>query len=574
MKEFSLRIPLLIAIGLLGISTLWAQKKESKKAGASDPTTLMEAESRFTEGMKEYLLENYSQALKQFEESLKLQPASGATYYMIATIQVKNGNFYNAIKYAEKAKALDPTNKYYYLLLATIYDRKQDFNESAKVYLEMLKNVPNCYEYYYELAVIYITIGKREEGIKALDKYEKYMGVNEDITKMKIQQYLQLNKLSLAIKESEKLIEAFPDEDRHFIGLIEMLLSNDKISEAEKYTLTLLQKDPNNPYGSVALSDIYRAKGELDKANIQMQKAFSNPNLDVDIKIGILISKVRQYPSPDAKEQSLLLGEILVKTHPLESKAFAMYGDVLTLNSRSQEALEVYLRSVRLDASTYKVWQQIVMIDHELNLIDSIRIHSAKALELFPNQTIFWFYNGLSYQLLKDYKKAITAFEEGKKLASNDKEMIIRFNTLLGDSYNGLKDYKKSDASFDEVLKSDENNHIVLNNYSYYLSLRKERLDIAKKMSEKVIKEFPDNPTYLDTYAWILYVMKDYRNAKEIFEKIIKDTTSGTIVEHYGDVLFQLGEKELALEQWIRAKEMGETSELIDKKIRDKKLYE
>jgi tetratricopeptide (TPR) repeat protein len=174
----------------------------------------------------------------------------------------------------------------------------------------------------------------------------------------------------------------------------------------------------------------------------------------------------------------------------------------------------------------------------------------------------------------KNYKKSVISFEEGRKLSMNNKNLLVQFYTLLGDTYNSLKDFKKSDENFEEALKIDENNFLVLNNYSYYLSLRRDKLEYAKKMSERVIKEFPDNANYLDTYAWVLYVMKDYIKAKEIFEKIVNNTDNGVIVEHYGDVLYQLGEKDLALEQWRKAKTLGETSDLIDKKISDKKLYE
>ena len=95
-------------------------------------------------------------------------------------------------------------------------------------------------------------------------------------------------------------------------------------------------------------------------------------------------------------------------------------------------------------------------------------------------------------------------------------------------------------------------------------------------MSGKLVTQHPDNATYLDTYAWVLYKLKDYEGARKYLEKALTVSSDATVIEHYGDVLYQLGDKEKALQQWIRAKEKGEgeASEFITKKIKDKKLYE
>jgi tetratricopeptide (TPR) repeat protein len=144
----------------------------------------------------------------------------------------------------------------------------------------------------------------------------------------------------------------------------------------------------------------------------------------------------------------------------------------------------------------------------------------------------------------------------------------------LGDTYNELKQYPESEEAYETVLEVDPNNDHVLNNYSYFLSLRKENLEKAKRMSTRLVKNNPDNPTFLDTHAWVLYMLGDYKEAKKFLEQALKKDASGTIIEHYGDVLFKLGDIENAVKQWNRAKGMDDTSDLIDKKIADRKLYE
>src|SRR5690606_7922703 len=166
------------------------------------------------------------------------------------------------------------------------------------------------------------------------------------------------------------------------------------------------------------------------------------------------------------------------------------------------------------------------------------------------------------------------ALEFGKKLTAGVPELETQFNLQLGDAYNSLKQYEKSNKAYEAVLETDPSNVHVLNNYSYFLSVRNQDLPKAREMAEKLVKIAPEESTYLDTYAWVLYKMKDYETAKTYLEKALQTTQDGTVIEHYGDVLFQLGNKEEALAQWQKAKKAGGASDLIDKKIRDKKLYE
>lgn len=156
-------------------------------------------------------------------------------------------------------------------------------------------------------------------------------------------------------------------------------------------------------------------------------------------------------------------------------------------------------------------------------------------------------------------------------------ELTNAINAQLGDAYNAIGDNTKSDESYELVLKLDPLNDYVLNNYSYFLSLRKQKLDRALQLSTKLVERNPDSATFLDTHAWVLYVMKDYAKARTFLEKALAGDpagVSGTVIEHYGDVLFQIGERDKAIEQWKRAKAKGGASDQLEKKITTGNLHE
>jgi Tfp pilus assembly protein PilF len=138
-----------------------------------------------------------------------------------------------------------------------------------------------------------------------------------------------------------------------------------------------------------------------------------------------------------------------------------------------------------------------------------------------------------------------------------------------------LKEYQKSDKAYDDALALNPDNVIVLNNYSFFLTVRKEHLDKAEKMSATLIKSNPDNPTFLDTHAWVLYSRQKYKDAKRIIERAISTgKASATHFEHYGDILYQLGEIDNAVKQWEKARGMNAKSDILNKKIANRKIYE
>ena len=166
-------------------------------------------------------------------------------------------------------------------------------------------------------------------------------------------------------------------------------------------------------------------------------------------------------------------------------------------------------------------------------------------------------------------------FEMGKARAASNINLTVLFNAYLGDTYYSLEEYVKSDEAYEAALELDPNNYVVLNNYSYYLSLRQEKLDLAKKMSTRLIRNNPDNNTYLDTYAWVHYMLNDYEEAKRVLEKVVEaEEPHAEYFNHYGDVLYQLGFAAEAVIQWKRARELDDKLKNIDRKITERKVIQ
>ena len=532
------------------------------------------SEAFFVEGVKYVILEDYNKALERLLKAYALNPGNAAISYKIAETNLLSGNLKDASNFAQSAVKLDPKNAYYYLLLAQTYASQKQYDQAAKVYTQLIQDVPDSGYYLFNLADLYLAQGKLNEALATLERAEKQFGPLDEVSFKKQQIYLKQNNLDKALQEGEALIKANPDEIRYVLAQAEMYAANNRLPDAVRVAEQALRQDPDSPQARMILADVYRQQGNAAESEKQIKLAFESPGLDIDDKVRVLVDFIKQLPNPKIEKTALDLAAITVRVHPKEAKAYSVAGDIQTLTNHKEDARNTYLQAIKLDNSRYQIWQQVVLIDAELNQTDSLLRHTDRALELFPNQAPLWFYNGVAYVLNKQPAKGVKALEYGRKLATDNPELLAQFDTQLGDAYHELKEYAKSDAAYEAALTFDANNAQALNNYSYFLSIRGEKLDRAKEMSGKLVKQFPDNDTYLDTYAWVLYKLKDYTGARQYLEKALLTSKDATVIEHYGDVLFQLGDKDKAYAEWLRAKKIGGASSLIDRKIKDKKLYE
>ena len=538
---------------------------------------LIRFQKLFYNANKEKILGNLDKAANLFESCIRKDPGSAAAMYELGGIYVRTGKLKEGIYFARKAAEIDRDNIWYQLLLADAYAQSRDYDKSIKTYREIIKLHPENLDLYYEMSSIMLAAKQFTQAIEVYNQIEEIIGVAEEISLQKEMIYITLNKIDKAAVELEKLIEKNPKEVRFYGMLAELYQANNMPEKALETYERLKAVDPNDPHIHLSLSNYYRSIGDREKSYSELKLAFENEQLDINKKINILLSYYSITQSfPELTDQALTLCLLLVKAHPKEAKSHSMYGDFLYREGKVEESREQYRTALELDANRFVIWQQLLQINSELKDYDALLEESAKALELFPNQSILYLYNGIANIQRKTFVDAIEVLQKGIELTTENKILLSNFYSSLGDSYHSNKDTTKSDRAYDKALEFDPVNKYVLNNYSYYLSQRGMDLERAKDMSESANKLDPDNTSFQDTYAWILYKSKQYEEAKKWLEKALEGggKERSTILEHYGDVLFKLGEVDNAVGYWKQARQHGGKSEKLEKKITDRFLYE
>jgi len=531
-------------------------------------------EAAFNDGMKQYILGDHAEATKFFEKAIVINNTSGAAFFVLGKLYFLQNDMIKARAYSEKATELDTKNPYYLEQLAHVYEYQQLYADAEKTYRKLIVLTPNEPEYHYDMAAMSLYQSKPEEALKTYSVIESKFGKNLEITRQKQQLLLRSNKVEEAIQEGEGLIKAYPDETSFQVAQAEFLSTNGKYEEAITILNQVVQEDPENLSAHLSLANVYQIQNNNEKAFAELLLAFKDPNLDLETRIKVLEDVYKNTSTPASLEQAEQLTKLTLLYYPSEAKGYDLLGALYIKMNKGKEALETLKKALRYKAGDYNNWVEVLNLEYNLQQYDSLLADTDKALELFPNQSVIWYYGGMGAYMKKDYTKAVKYLDQSKKLASTQTEVKIMALCLMGDAYNELKNHPKSDESYEEVLKLDRNNDHALNNYSYFLSLRKEKLELAKELSERLMKKYPGNPSYIDTYGWVLYQLKDYVNAKKYLEVAMSTSKKGVIVEHYGDVLFKLGEKENAISAWKEAKQLGGASDLINKKITDGKLYE
>ncbi|MCB0379695.1 MAG: tetratricopeptide repeat protein [Flavobacteriales bacterium] len=576
-------IIVVISIALFGCSSSKNTEKsvtqhpKTKKTSTLSEQDKMKYDFMYFNANKERMIGNYQLSAGLFLQCAELDPTQPAAYYELANIFDLTNQTTEAIAYAQKAVSLNDDNYWYRFLYAHLLQKSNRIDEAVKQYQILIQKNPHNPELLYNLAGTQLYSGKYEEALKTYNKLESEIGVNEEISLQKQKIYIKLNNIDKAGEEIQKLIKAFPEETKYQGYLADMYLANNMPDKAFEIYQRILEKDPTDAFSHLALYEYYRNKGEKDKALSELKLVFENPDFNIDTKMQILLSYYADSEKkPELKQDAYDLSRLLIATHPKDAKSYTIYADFLYRDKKNDGAKENYLKAIELDSSKFAIWSQVVFIESEMQDFDGMLIHSKMALELFPNQALFYFFYGVANIQKQKFQEAVDYLTIGKDFVVKNPPLLSQFYANLGDSYYRLKDHKNSDKYYEKALEIEPNNIYVLNNYSYYLSLRNENLERAEKLSAKANEIEPNQPNYEDTYAWILYKQGKYIAAKEWLEKALENggKSNAVIVEHLGDVHAKLGNIDKALELWNQAKTLGETSEFIDKKIADKQLYE
>lgn len=536
-------------------------------------------EKQYIEAKKYKLLGDIDAAKDLLTQILKKYRNHDVAAYELAEIYQREESYEDALHHANLAVGIDTDNVWYYKKKAEILTSMQRFLDAADVYRQMHELQPDEPSYLHHMAFLYQKGGELDASIAILDQIENQFGISDKTALPKHDLYHRLKKKNKAQESLEALVERFPREIEYKHILANYLKAISKKSAAEEIYREILAQNPEDARANVALASDLKDSGDEKGYLSSIRKILENEEAGIDLKINELMPFVKKLQrSQDQGDLEELLGliAILEKTNPDEAKSYALHADVLMLAGRDEDAIEKYKQTLALDESNFLVWEQMLLLQADHHQMEDLAKYSEQAMEIFPNQALLYYLNGLANIELQRYDVALDGLDQAVFMAGSNKDLKFNILALLGKVFHELNDFESSSSSYEEAMMLKPADPHILNDYSYHLSLRGEQLAEAEKMVDKALKKEPGNPRFLATKSWINYRMQKSDAALSIMEEAIKagGENFSYILEKYGDLLFKQGETDKAIKQWEMALEKGGGSKLLERKINEENLIE
>ena len=435
---------------------------------------------------------------------------------------------------------------------------------------------PNRLELQMRLAEAYSRSGDYAQSNATYDSIAAIFGDNIQLTAGKINNYQAMQDSAGALNEMRGLLYKAPKSADYNITLSNLFQHYGYTDSAFYYLDRAQEYEPDNGYIYLVRADYYNQLGDSVGYEQQIYNALTAEQLDVDSKLGVLLSFIRERLAQEDTTQRINdLFTVLIQQHPHEASIHQLYSEYLYARKDVKGAIEQLGYSLDVNPTDASGWRNMVILNMiDDNYAEAIKA-SEKALEYNPGNLDLMGYVAGCYHQMKEYDKAIETYVNTLALTdSADVEKQSELYCGMGDTYSEMKDSVKTVECYEKALELDALNSGALNNYAYYLAQRAQDLDRAERMAALAVKDQPDNANFIDTYAWVYFAKKDYNMALLYIKSAVEKDEDNHLLEHYGDILWFNDQKDEAVEQWTKALEKDPDNELLQRKVKDKTYYE
>ena len=567
-----------------GIRSVRTAKTTAKADGASlMKETLLSAEQQrkydyfFLEAMRMKGKNEYDAAFGLLQHCLDINPTASSALYEISQYYMFLRQMPQGQVALEQAVAFAPDNYWYSQGLVSLYQQQNELDKAAALLEKMVTRFPSKQAPLFSLLDIYSRQEKYNDVISTLNRLEKRLGKNEQLSMEKFRIYLQMKDDKKAFQEIESLVQEYPMDMRYQVILGDVYLQNGKKQEAYDAYQKVLAVEPDNPMALFSMASYYEQTGQKELYQQQLDTLLLNKKVTSDTKISVMRQVIAENEQSSAKDstQVIALFDRMMKQDMDDPQIPMLYSQYLLSKNMEQEAVPVLEQVVDLDPTNKAARLMLVSAAVKKEDYKQIIKVCEPGIEATPDALELYYYLAIAYHQAEQGDSVLSVCNRALEHITPDtrKEVISDFYSIMGDIYHTKKQMTEAYAAYDSALVYNPSNIGALNNYAYYLSVERRDLDKAEEMSYKTVKAEPNNSTYLDTYAWILFEKGNYAEARIYIDNAMKNDgeKSDVIVEHCGDIYFMTGDAEGALKYWKKALEMGSESKMLKQKIEKKK---
>ncbi len=527
---------LLLILSLLLSITTYAAKCETAQQELTD-NERQRFLYYFYEASRCFAVADYDRAMALYLFAEQINPEDAAVQNALGTLYHGLQNREESLRHFAKAYNADPL-AYWETYAGVLYSNDR-YAEAERVLEHVHKQLPDNTDIAESLTNVYVQQKKYKKAIKLQNCLVQIEGVNAYNAMARYRILLMLQKPEKAIGVIEDYLEASPDDYRVQTFLGDIYFSTGETNKALEVFLAEQERHPDNPYNYLSLGKLYERQGERIKA----AEATVNAVLCEDLSIGEKMQTLRTHAERIQQKEGLLEQTLrtLLDEYPLEEDIYWTLSALYLQQNQPLQAREMAQAMAALNPQNLQAWDmQLESLQKDSAATDSMYAPVIRgAHEQFPQEPK-WCYYMASVLLIEEKTDSALLVSKAGLQPSNNREQIAYQQAIrvrLGDIYSSQKDLDSAFFYYEEVLRMDPENIYTLNNYAYLLATNNGDLRKAEKMSQITIQKEPDNPIYLDTYAWILHLQGVESLAKFYIQKALNNATNledkDEIVLHY-----------------------------------------
>lgn len=533
----------------------------------------------FQEAARLQALGRYGDAFELFEHARKINPRAAEVYFYQSMYyqQMKQDSL--AQDCLARAITLAPSNLTFRERMAQYYVANQQYDKAIEAYEGIFAQNHDNTDALYMLLRLYQQQKEYPQMLKTLNRLETEEGENEKFTLEKMHIYELMNDSKSAYKELKSLTEAHPLDMIYKTMLGNWLMEHQRRKEAYKLFTHVLEEEPDNSYAQMSLYDYYNATDQKEQAHAMLDRILLGKKTDLDTKLMMIRSFIQDNEShgADSTQVIALFDRMLAQPKPSADIAEfrAAYMNIKKMPMDTVNAAYCKVLEIAPDRSESRI-QLIQNLWEKKDYDEVIRLSNA-AHDYNPEEMVFYYFGGMAHYMKHEEDATLEEFRRGvgQINSKSSPDLVSDLYMIMGNILHGKNRQAEAFAAYDSCLHWKPDNVPGLNNYAYYISQTGKNLQKAELMSYKTIKAEPKNSTYLDTYAWILFMEERYAEAKTYIDQTLaySDSTAdnSTVIEHAGDIYAMNGLTDQAVAYWQQAQKGSQDPDALKVKIECRK---
>lgn len=587
MKNHGLHLLVLFAVAAL-CHTLaampFADKKKAKKANpaavATVPALSYEEDSIFGERFYNAMIQrekgNADSSFLYIDSCLQINPNSAVAYFLRADYYSDRNQDSIALKDLEKAASLEPANDSYQERVAQLYINTGNYAKGTEAFESLYAHNRDRDDVLGVLIQLYRQLRNYDKMLDALNRLEQIDGESDQLSMMRMNAYELKGDEKGAYTTLKGLADSHPNDLNFRLMLGNWLMQHKRQAEAYAIYQDVLKVEPDNAMAQSSMYDYYNAVGKDSLAKGMMDRLLLGKETPSDTRMQFLRIAIQnnERQGGDSVQMIKLIDDVQ-RVVPRDTMLAQLKVAYYSLKKLPKDTIGKALRQL-LDLQPDNAGARLQLIQDRWGTQnwEEISKLSEPGMLYNPKEMAFYFFTGLSRYYLKDDDGALDALQRGTAEINDQSnpDIVSDLYSMIGEIYHNKGMNKEAYAAFDSCLQAKPDNYSTLNNYAYFLSLDGKELDKAEQMSAKAVAAAPKNSTYLDTYAWVLYKIGKYADAKIYIDQTLKfstdSTTDSTLYEHAADIYAQLGDYAAAADFCQQAMDHGGDKKALEKKAR------